>query len=136
MAAIASITAVKPTPNTVSEKGTYGATITPGDAVYFDDTDNLWKLADANLSVTAAAAKGIAITGGVSGDSGYVATGGSIIFVGPTMSVGENFYVGPTAGDIVTESDVVTGCYVTRLGAASLANQFDIDIVVTGIMHA
>lgn len=136
MAALTGITAVRPTSSTKSSLVAYGATISAGQPVYLDTTDNEYKLADNNASVITQAAKGIAMTPGVDGGYGYVATDGSIILVGTTMSVGETYFVGATAGEIVPDADLATGNYVSRLGTAASTTQLDLSIKATGITHA
>ena len=90
MADLGSITAVRPTQDTVKSDVVYGATVAVGDSVYKDTADNdEWKLADADSSAITAGSGGIgvAMTAGVDGGYGIVATGGSIILVGTTMAV-------------------------------------------------
>jgi hypothetical protein len=133
MAALTGITAVRPTANTNAEKVIYGATVASGVPVYRNTADNEHSPTDANLSAAAAACVGIAITPGVDGGYGYIATSGPIILVGTTMVVGINYYCGPTAGEIIPEGDLAPGDRVTRLGTASTATQLDLSIVATGI---
>lgn len=134
--ALSSITAVRPTSNTKFRNVSYGATISPGQPLYLDSADGEHKLADANASATTAAAKGIAMTPGVDGGYGLIATGGSIILVGTTMVVGQSYYVGPTPGEIIAASELATGDRVTLLGVAASATQLDLSIKVTGITRA
>lgn len=133
MAALTSITAVRPTLNSIERKYPYGATIGVGQTVYIDSS-GLAQLADANASATTAATKGIAITPGVNGSYGYVALIGSIELVGTTMVVGATHWQSPTAGGIDTATTV--GDYVTILGTAGTATQLDLAIKVTGTLHA
>ena len=135
MAALSSITAVRPTINTTfASLPIYGATVAAGQPVYQDSSDSKWKLADSNASVTTAAAKGVAMTPGVADGYGIVATGGSVVLVGTTMTVGTTYNVGSTAGSIVPNADLTTGDYVTTLGTASTATQLDLAINATGIV--
>lgn len=137
MAALGSITAVRPTSNTQVSSVVYGATIAAGVPVYSDSADSdQHKATDADDSEATATAKGITITPGVDGGYGLLATRGSIILVGTTMTVGTTYYCGATAGEIVPEGDLGTGDYVTRLGTAATATQLDLDIEATGIVHA
>ena len=131
MADLSSITAVRPTAFTIVKPVQYGATIAAGQPVVLSGTT--YVLADANASAVLAAAEGIAITPGVSGGYGLIATGGSIILVGTTMVVGETYLVAPTAGGIMPNVDRAPGSYVTRLGTASTATQLDLAITATGI---
>ena len=137
MAALSSITAVRPTANTtLASRGPvlYGSTNSAGQAAYFDVADSKYKLADSNASSAIAAAVGVFVTPGVDAGYGYVATGGSVILVGTTMVVGTVYCVGATAGSIVPISDLTTGDYVTILGTASTATQLDLAIKASGIV--
>lgn len=134
MAALSGITAVRPTINTVAKNVKYGATIAAGNPLYLDSADSEHKLADANASEATANVKGIAITPGVDGGYGLIATSGSIILVGTTMVVGETYYAGPTAGQIIPSGDLTTGDRVTQLGIAATTTQLDLIIRATGIV--
>lgn len=136
MAALSSITAVRPTSDTVYILVTYGATISAGQCVYLDAADNKYKLCDNNLSLAAATIKGVAITPGVDAGYGLVATGGSIILVGTTAAVGETYFAGATAGEIIPDADLATGNYISRVGTASSTTQLKLAIEATGITHA
>lgn len=136
MADLASITAVRPTANTIIKKVTYGATIAAGQTVYLDTTDNEYKLADANGSETTAKTRGIAVTPGVDAGYGYIATGGDIILVGTTMAVGGVYVQSGTAGGIAPEADLVASDYVTTLGIATTATQLNLKIQISGTQHA
>lgn len=135
MPALASITAVRPTDDTSVRVVMYGATIAPGQSLYLDSATNKYRLADSNLSQSAAAARAIAITPGVDGGYGVVAESGSIILVGTTMDVAETYYVGATAGTIIPDADLTTGDYVTRLGTAKTSTQLLLSIQATGVVH-
>lgn len=136
MADLSSITAVRPTSGTTSKLVLYGATIAAGQPVYFDTNDSKYKLADANNTSSTATAEGIAITPGVDGGYGLIATKGNIILVGTTAAVGETYVVSANAGGIAPATDLTTGDYVTNLGTASSATQINLDINATGIQHA
>lgn len=137
MAALGSITAVRPTINTTfAAAPIYGATISAGQPVYQDQTDSFWKLAACASTAAIAAAKGIAITDGVNGSYGVIATGGSLLLVGTTMAVGTDYLVGSTAGTIVPTADLASTNYNTRLGTAATTTQIDLTIVATGIQKA
>lgn len=132
MADLTSITAVRPTANTITRVVSYGATIAAGNPLYLDPADGEYKLSDADLSEAAAGATAIAITPGVDGGLGIVATGGSIILVGTTMAVGTVYITSDTAGGIRPVADVDSGDWVTILGTAASATQLDLAITVTG----
>lgn len=135
MAALAGITAVRPTANTIEQRYKLGATTALGQPLYLDIAAAKHKPAT-NAAVASAKCSGISITGGVDGSYAYVAQGGSIELVGTTMAVGTAYYIGATAGDIVPESDLSTGKIVTRLGTASTATILDLSIQSTEIPHA
>ena len=136
MADLSSITAVRPADNAVlNTDATYGATIAAGQTVYKDTADaDKWKLADAdNTTATAGSGGiGIAVTPGVDGGKGIVATGGKVILVGTTMAVGTTYIVSDTPGGIKPTADAATGDYVTIVGNASTTTQLDITLVATG----
>ena len=136
MAILTGITAVRPTTNTQIKRVTYGATVAVGQVVYYDTTDEEYKLADANDTEETAQAVGIAITPGVDGGEGYIATGGSIILVGTTVAVGQVYVVSQTAGGIDTEGTLTTNDYVTTLGLGESSSQLAINIQISGIQHA
>lgn len=133
MADLAGITAVRTTGNTrIEDDVTYGATISAGNALY-KDTDSKWKLADADASISAAAARGIAVTPGVDDGAGIVATSGGVVLVGTTMVVGTMYVVSDTPGGIKPDADLATGDYATNIGRASTATQLEIAFEATGI---
>lgn len=117
--------------NATVEQVVYGATITQGQVLYEDANDsNKYKLAD-NDDVTQAAAKGIALTPGASGEKGYVVKKGPID-VGATLTVGSRYYVGESGG-IAPEADIGTGEFVTLLGIATAAGVLELNINASGI---
>lgn len=131
MADLSSITAVRPTANTQLRIVQYGATISAGQAVVKSGTK--YVLADADASAALSAAEGIAVTPGVDDGYGILATGGSIVLVGTTMTVGETYLLSDTAGGIMPNADRDSGDYVTKLGTAASATQLDLAIKATGI---
>ena len=135
MADLGSITAVRITSNTITNEVTYGATISAGQSVYLDSADGEYKLAGASASASAEC-KGIAVTPGVDGGRGVIATGGDIILVGTTAAVGAVYVVSATAGGIAPEADLSSGEYVTVLGVASSATQLKIQLQASGVAHA
>lgn len=135
MADLTGITAVRVTANTQTQLVTYGATVAAGQTVYIDTADNEHKLADASASATAKT-RGIAITPGVDGGQGLIATGGSVILVGTTMGVGEHYVQSATSGGIAPEADLTTGNICTTIGRAETATELVINIVDYQITHA
>jgi len=114
---------------------TYGETITQGQPVYRNSTDNKYYKADANL--VAGIATAIAITPGAADESGVIALPGTtpgqcLINVGATLTVGMVYCVGATAGQIVPYADLTTGDYVTILGVAKTTALLDFMIISSG----
>lgn len=139
MAALASITAVRPTSTTRTKRGVAGTTIAAGQSVYLDTSDTTWKLADANGgSLLIAGSAGLGVAMGPSVAAGYldIAYSGSIVLVGTTAVVGQTYMVGQTAGSFVPASDLTTSDYTSRLGTAETATQILLSIEATGIVHA
>lgn len=126
-----SVTAVRATSDTEVVRVKYGATVAAGNPLYLDTSK--YKLG-ANTSTTLANVTGIAMTPGVDDGYGVMAKSGSIYLVGPTMTVGETYFVG-ASGEIVPRADIVSTKVVTRLGTASTANVLKLSIEATGITH-
>ena len=117
------------------EQVTYGDTVTQGLVLYEDAADsNKYKKA-VNNTATLAAAKGIALTPGVSGEKGYVVKSGEID-LGATLAVGMRYYVSNTAGAICPSADIGTGEFVTLLGIATTAACLKVNINASGIASA
>lgn len=114
--------------------GLAGASISVGQVVYYDSATSTFKLADADLSATAATAVGIALNTATANQPVRVATGGSVGF-GAIFTAGVFYYLSPTAGGICAVADL-SGSRVTQLGYASTTSNFIIDITVTGVTLA
>lgn len=139
MADLSGITAVRPTADTISTRVTYGATIAAGQLLYLDSSDNEYKLAlsdSGSATTTTANASGIAITPGVDGGYGYIATAGTVFLVGTTMAIGEQYMLSNTPGGIAPDADIGTGDYVTQCGVATTANLLRLGFYASGITHA
>ena len=115
---------------------TFGATITAGQVLYLDGSDNKAKLADAD----AAGKKtvyGIALDSGSDGDTGDVALSGSVINLAVTVGVGTPYFLSSNAGGICPLADVGTGEDVDFLGVGKTAGgQLAVHIFNSGIAHA
>ena len=86
--------------------GTAGATIASGDIIYFDATDQEWKLADVDAAATSLDAP-IGIAQGSGSDGGAISSGVLILGLDTTqtgMTGGADQFLSSTAGD-KTESD-------------------------------
>lgn len=116
---------VLPDSGTVTTGGTLGGTVTAGQSVYLDSTTNTWKAADANSTAATAAAKGISMTGGVSGQPCVICTGGTLD-PGFTVDVAKVYVVSATAGGIAPVADLVQGWRTTILGVGITASQLQI----------
>lgn len=92
--------------------GTFGATITAGQAVYKDTADNKWKLADSNSATTAArTAQGIALNGGADGQPATICVADpdfthGLATVATTAPV---IVLGGTPGALAPVADLTTG---------------------------
>lgn len=109
---------------------TYGETITQGQPLYLNTSDNEYYKADANASSTTAAAAGIALTPGGNGEKGIIVTSG-YMDLGATMTVGQTYCVSATAGGIAPISDLTTGDYPCILGIAETAGKIKLNIQVS-----
>lgn len=113
----------------------WGETIVAGDVVYEDATDgNKYKKA-INSAEAAAAAKGVALNGGASGQPGRIQTGGGIN-PGGTVVVGEVYNVSPQAGKFAPDADVLTADFRTVLGIGTTTSNIKIGINVSAIAVA
>lgn len=116
--------------------GTAGATITAGQAVYLDTSDNEYKLADCDHATAAVRAPaGLALNGASDGQPLTVLTGGPIT-IGATVTAGVAYYLSPTAGGICPVADVLSGDYPTILGIATSATVLDVKIHSAGVALA
>ena len=117
----------------VIERGTAGATITAGQPVYEDTANsNVLKLTDSNASALAATVKGVALHGAASGQPLAYITSGNYT-VGATVTVGQTYVAGATAGDINPISDIATGWYVSHIGIAISSTKIRVKIHNSGV---
>lgn len=109
------------------ERGTAGATITAGQAVYKDSTGK-WQLADANsASELARRARGIALHAAANNQPLAVQTAGDIT-IGATITAGLAYYLSDTPGGICPVADIGSGEYVCLLGLSKSTTVLTIDI--------
>lgn len=115
------------------ETGTAGASITAGQAVYKDATDNKFKLADSN-SATAAAREfyGIALHASADGQPLSVMTSGDIN-IGATVAVGTIYVLSGTAGGIAPAADLASGMYTSVIGVAITTGRIRLGKLVSGV---
>lgn len=130
------VTSVRVTDSTQYQLLPFGATISAGQVVYIDTTDGECKLADCDNSQATALAKGIAITPGIDGGYGLVATGGNLVLVGASMVAGDSQVLSGTPGAIQQDADYASGDWITQLGRAVSATEIKIDVKAFGIQVA
>ena len=94
-----------------------GTTVTAGQPVYEDATDGRIKLADSNLSLAAAKARGVALHGALANQPIRYQKGGKVILGAGAAPVKGTIYVASaTAGGIAPAADLVSGWHATILG--------------------
>ena len=121
---------VAPGTGAYTVNGTLGATGTAGQPVYLDSSTDTLKLADADLSQAAAAAVGILLGGGASGQPvTYIVTGN--LDLGATLVIGEIYVLSGTAGGIAPEADLASSDWVTVLGVATATDNLKLGILVS-----
>jgi hypothetical protein len=100
---------VVPGSDAVTVQGTAGATITAGQAVYFEVSSSTYKLSQ-NNSGTAAVRHiaGIALESASANQPMTVQTGGTVT-TGATMTAGTTYYLSANAGNIAPIADVTAG---------------------------
>lgn len=129
-------TGVLPVSNsTNSEPGICGETITAGQSLYVFDSSTsppTYKKADADSSVTTAAAVAISMGGGNTGQLIMVAKTGNYT-AGATVVVGKPYYVSATAGGIAPAADLATGMFVTQIGVGISPTVIQLNIKAYGI---
>ena len=124
---------VVPGANAVKERGTAGATITAGQAVYRHNTTKKYLLADTD-SATAAVreTRGIALNGASDGQPLTIQKGG-LITIGGTVTPGVAYYLSGTAGGIAPIADVASGDYPGLIGMATTAAIINITLNYSGV---
>ena len=128
------ITAANVDQSTGSQRhGTFGATMTAGQALYADSTDNNdLKLAQCDGTAAEADVVGIALNGGADGQPGTYQTDG-VIEPGATATEGEIYVLSQTAGGICPEGDISTeDDYVTIIGVGNSDGNISLCIHASG----
>lgn len=120
--------------NATTRKGTAGAAVTGGAAVYLS-TDNKLYLAQHDGTLAEAAAVGVALHAAGAGQPLEYLTGGNCT-MGATVAIGEVYLVSATAGGIAPYADIGTGDYVTVLGIGSTTATMTVTINASGIQKA
>ena len=132
------ITAANVVPGTGAKKrtGTAGTTITAGQTVYLDATDNKYKLYDADSATAAVRAlAGIALNGAANGQPLTVQYEGNIT-IGATVAAGVIYVGSDTAGGIMPAADIETGDYVTVIGVGISTTQIKLAFIESGVAAA
>lgn len=108
---------VKEGAGSVTGTGVAGVTITAGQPVYEDANDGKIKLADADLSIGAAKARGFALHAALANQPIRYQKGGKFI-IGTTAAPakGTVYVVGATAGAVHPHGDLASTWYTTILG--------------------
>lgn len=117
------------------ERGTAGATITAGQAVYYDTSNENWALADAD-ALASVTRVGIALHGASAGQPITVARPKGDIDLGVTITVGTVYVVSTTAGGIAPLSDLLSGDFVCILGVGTAADKLSMSIFESGVAVA
>jgi hypothetical protein len=113
----------------------FGEAVTAGMPCYLKAADNKYWKADANAGSAEAAAAVITLTKGDANGYGAVITAGKMQ-IGATVTKGEPYFVGATAGDIVPAADLASGWYTTELGIASSTTELVVSINASGQLRA
>lgn len=115
-----------------SRPGIAGATITAGQQVYLDATDNKWKLADADGAAALRSPGGTALHGASANQPLQVHTHGPIT-IGATLTAGTTYYLSPTPGGICPLADLASGDYVVIVGIALSTSVLDVKYHESGV---
>lgn len=122
---------VKAGSGAVVADGTSGATITAGEAIYFDGTTGKMLLADAN-ALGSKTCSGIALNSASDGQPIKYQKSGPIT-VGGTLVAGTVYAVSTNAGAIAPLADITTGDDVIILGVAKSTTVLQLDIQIPGV---
>ena len=115
------------------EKGyNAGATITAGQAVYLDSS-NEWQLSDANGAAALRTVAGVALHASLDGQPLVVALPPTVLNIGATVAVGTIYVSSGTAGGIGPSTDLVTGWYTTIVGVALTAAKLRLICYASGV---
>lgn len=132
------ITAASVSPGTGAQllSATAGATLTAGQTIYIDSSDNnKAKLADANDGAAKAEVAGLTINGAATGQKVNYQKSGSLN-PGATLTVGQTYINSTNAGGIAPISDLATGSYVSILGVATSTSNLKLGILNSGTTRA
>jgi len=128
-------TSIKPGTNAQKQRGTAGATLTIGLAVYLDAATNTWKIAHCETSDTTAAASGIALSEASSGQPVIVQTGGNLT-TSAHLSLASPVYILSAAGAICPAADLANNDYITIIGVATSTTNLKLSFNASGVKAA
>lgn len=113
-----------------------GATITAGQSVYVDSNGAVQVGTNASSagSGVSAAAVGIALNGGGSGQPIAILKNGTVN-IGGTVAVGKQYVLG-TSGGIIPVDDVAGSEYITTVGVGATAANIKLGYNVSGVAAA
>jgi len=108
-----------------------GEAVPIGQVIYYDRAAQAHRLASSTTEQQARV-RGMSVTNAeATGDSVVSVLSGSVIMSG--LIEGTEYYVGRTAGQIIAETALASGDYVTRVGIAKSSNVLHVDIEQTGV---
>ena len=120
-----------------AKRGTGGATIVAGNALYSDAADsNKLKLADSNSGAVGAAIRtfaGFALNGGDAGQPLQYVYADDDFTPGGTLVVGEAYYVSNTPGKICPKADLASGSTAIFVGIAKSATKLRLAPAAGGV---
>ena len=117
--------------------GTGGAAMTVGQPVYFDGSK--WQLADASAAASAGTQGNVGIVASACAADGQpvkVCTYDPLWTPGFTTAIGTQIAISDTAGNLIPDSDLSSGEYVTIMGFPISTSQAILNPIVTGVAVA
>jgi hypothetical protein len=114
--------------------GVAGATITAGQALYLDSSDQTLKLADSNSGTAAArTVVGISLNGGATGQPIKYCTADSGFAPGFSIPAGSVVILSDTPGGLRPVADAVSGDFVTVIGLGIGSNTMALGFIASTI---
>lgn len=113
-------------------QGVAGATITAGQVLYLDSTDNRLKLADCDASIATSMAVGIALHGASAGQPLLYVEEDDDFTPGATLTEGVIYILSGTAGGIAPAADLAGGDYLTTIMNPKSATKAKLKINASG----
>ncbi len=114
--------------------GIAAAAVTAGQSCYLTPSNTL-DLADANVSTTTAAVKGIALHAALAGQPLKLQTAGDMTLgAGAAPVVGQVYIQSATPGGIAPNADAIAGWYKSVLGVGKTGNKLGIHLFNSGAL--